>query len=89
MSTTDKRYEQARQVAMQKIEFLQHGLVYVLVIGLLAVINNITFAGYQWWLWPALGWGLGVIIHFLYVYSFGPTLTERMIKREMERLEDQ
>ena len=55
MSGQAERYERARKTAGQKVDVLRHALVYVVVIALLAVINNITAPGYQWWLWPAIG----------------------------------
>ena len=34
------------------------------VIAFLAIVNNMTWGGYQWWLWAALGWGIGIVSHF-------------------------
>jgi hypothetical protein len=48
--------------------FIRHSITYVAVILVLLLINNLTWSGYQWWLWPAIGWGIGVIIHFLAVF---------------------
>jgi hypothetical protein len=60
---------------------------------LLAIINNLTYSGYQWWLWPALFWGIGVFINFLTVYVFRggglKNLEENILKKEMERMEDE
>ena len=40
--------------------FFKHLSSYVIVIGMLAVINFITDSSYWWFLWPALGWGVGL-----------------------------
>ncbi len=46
--------------------FLGHLGSYVIVIGFLAVINFITDpGGYPWFIWPALGWGVGLAFHVL------------------------
>lgn len=46
--------------------FLGHLGPYVMVIGLLAVINFLTDpGGYPWFIWPALGWGVGLAFHLM------------------------
>lgn len=58
------------------------------MIAALAIINNLTSPGYQWWLWPALGWGIGVFSHFLSVFLFqGERLEKKLIEREMEKMD--
>jgi hypothetical protein len=44
--------------------FFQHLGPYVIVIGALAIINLLTSPSYPWFLFPALGWGMGLAIHF-------------------------
>lgn len=44
--------------------FFIHLGVYVSVIGLLGLMNLLSDpGGYPWFLWPALGWGVGVAFH--------------------------
>ncbi len=84
------RFEQARAIAQRKVAFIRHAVVYLLVMAALAIINNATYSGYQWWLWPALGWGIGVVAHFLSTYLFqGGGLVDRMAKREAERMSNE
>ncbi|MDP2418915.1 MAG: 2TM domain-containing protein [Hydrogenophaga sp.] len=42
----------------------------------------------MWSLWPAAGWGFGLLMHGMGVFGFGPgsALRERMLERERERL---
>jgi hypothetical protein len=90
MATKEAKIEMAKKKALQKLGFIRHALIYVLVMVALAIVNNATSGGYQWWLWPALGWGIGVAAHFLSVYVFqGSTLEKRLIQRELERLDDE
>ena len=42
--------------------FLQHLGPYVIVISILAMINLLT-SSYPWFLWHALGWGIGLALH--------------------------
>lgn len=85
----DSKLERARRIAARKLDFLRHFTIYAVVMAVLAIINNTTWRGYQWWLWPALGWGIGVVAHFLSAYvNQGGGLEKRMIQRELERMQD-
>ncbi len=89
MSDQERKYELARRIAEAKVGFIRHAAIYLLVMVVLAIINNVTYTGYQWWLWPALGWGVGVIAHFLSAFLFqSGNLTERLAKQEMERMDE-
>lgn len=90
MATKEAKIEMAKKIALQKLGFIRHALIYLLVMAALAIVNNATWSGYQWWLWPALGWGIGVAAHFLSVYVFeGGSLEKRLVQRELERLDDE
>ncbi len=92
MEKENKKYELAKKIAKEKVGFIRHFIVYIFVMIVLAIINNVTWSGYQWWLWPALGWGIGVFIHFLTTYIFRggglKRLEEDLIKKEMEKMGD-
>jgi len=89
VSDTNEKYQLARRIAVRKVSFLRHAVTYLIVIAGLAVINNLTWGGYQWWLWVAFGWGVGVISHFLsaFLYQSG-SLVDRIAKREMEKMDE-
>ena len=86
------KLEHARRVAKNKIAFIRHGSTYLIVMAVLAVINNVTWSGYQWWLWPALGWGIGVVFHFADAFIFRGSslkrLEEALTTRELERMDE-
>ena len=83
-------YERARKIARNKMSFIRHLITYVAVILVLALINNVTHAGRQWWLWVALFWGIGVFFNFLNAYIFKggglKKLEEEMVRKEIDRL---
>jgi uncharacterized membrane protein YdbT with pleckstrin-like domain len=87
--TEEEKLELARRIAQRKVGFIRHAVVYLLVMAGLAIINNATWGGYQWWLWPAFGWGIGVTSHFLsaFLYQSG-SLVDRVAKRELEKMEE-
>jgi hypothetical protein len=90
MADANDKYKLARKIAERKVGFIRHAAIYLLVIAGLAIINNVTYGGYQWWLWPALGWGIGVASHFLsaFLYQSG-ALVDRVAKRELEKMDEQ
>ena len=47
--------------------FYKHRMVYAGVITLLFIINILTWPGLFWFHWPAMGWGLGLYIHWVSV----------------------
>ena len=69
----------------KKRAFFVHLTQYVLVIGLLAAINLLTYPRYLWFVWPALGWGLGVLSHGAGVFQFIPFLGADWERREVEK----
>ena len=89
MSDMNEKMAQARKIAERKVAFIRHGISYLVVIVGLAVINNVTWGGYQWWLWVAFGWGIGVVSHFLsaFLYQSG-RLVDRLARNEMEKMNE-
>jgi uncharacterized membrane protein len=76
----------AERRAKAKLGFFTHALVYAVVITGLSLL---AFSqGKIWSLWPAVGWGFGLLMHGMGVFGFGPgsALRERLLERERERL---
>ena len=44
-------------------------ITYFLVISMLFIINFITDPSYLWAFWPAMGWGIGIILRGLKVFK--------------------
>jgi hypothetical protein len=66
-------YRLARKRVKDKKEFFNHLIVYLVVNGMLVVIWAVTSRGYPWFIWPLLGWGVGLIFHALSVFVFDRT----------------
>ncbi|MGR3622345.1 2TM domain-containing protein [Pseudophaeobacter sp.] len=69
--------------------FYMHALQYgVVMLGLL-VLNLVTSPGYFWVIWPALGWGIGVVAHGLSTFEvinvFGDDWERRQIDKRIRR----
>ncbi len=58
----------------EKIRFLIHFAIFAAVILLSALVNARMITGFQWWLLVSLGWGIIVMIHFLYIFMIKPML---------------
>jgi len=77
----------ARRRVGLKMGFYIHALVYVLVnLGLFAISSQ-SGRG-NWHIFPLLGWGLGLAIHGIVVFTSlrGEGMRKRMLAQEVERL---
>src|SRR5208282_5645970 len=83
-------YERARKRAQAEAGFYLHLMWYGIIIGFLFIINLMTggFGGYPGFLWPALGWGFGLVSHFAAVYGWRwvhQRVFDPAIAREVQR----
>lgn len=86
---SEEKKETARKRAKAKMDFIRHLATYVVVMAILIIINNVTGSGYQWWIWPAAGWGIGVLVHFLKTFMFTGKMEARLIEKEMENIDSE
>lgn len=84
----EKVLRQARRRAMAEVGFYTHLMSYLGVMAFLALANLFT-TSYPWFIWPALGWGIGLFAHYMAVFGsrmireryFDPAI-EREVRRE-------
>ena len=86
--------EELRTIAKKRVEarmgFAIHAAIYVVAnLGFVAIWAA-TGAGYPWFVWPMLGWGIGIVSHGLSLV-YGPESARglRAIDRELRRLQSQ
>lgn len=87
ISDPDARLERAaRRRAGAKLGWYLHATVYVLVNVFLAALSG--YSGRSWALFPALGWGLGLLIHGAVVWLLlpGGSIYARLLERERAAL---
>jgi signal transduction histidine kinase len=78
----------ARRRAAAQVGFHIHLMSYLGVMAFLALINLLT-TSYPWFLWPAIGWGVGLFSHYMAVFGsrvmreryFDPAV-DREVRRE-------
>lgn len=58
---------------------------FVVVIAFLAAINLTTYPQYWWFMWPAAGWGLSLLVNGLVVFDRVPLLNAAWEKRQVEK----
>lgn len=61
---------------------------YVVIITGLAILNFVTSPAHLWFIYPALGWGIGVVIHGVNVFNYMPFLSSDWEERKMKELMD-
>ena len=65
--------------------FYRQLALYVLIIGMLTVINASTQRHYWWVVWPAFGWGLGLLFQANALFQWVPFLGADWERRQVEK----
>ena len=69
--------------------FYTHFIIYGVVIATLFLVNLLRRPDHFWAVWPAVGWGVGVLFHGLNVFEvfslFGPKWEQRRIAKLLEK----
>lgn len=90
METNYTESESIYLKAQKRVEdikgFYGNLMAYVIVILGLAVLNLTTSPEHWWFLYPAIGWGIGVTIHFCSVFNFIPFLGHDWEERKIREL---
>jgi len=85
----DKRYQKAKEQVEAVKGFYGNLISYCVVLPVLAIINYNT-SSFPWVLFPAAGWGFGVVVHGMEVFGFNPLLGENWEERKIQKyMEDE
>lgn len=81
-------YDLSRRGANAKLGFFTHLTVYIVVNLLLIASNLFSPAGHYWFVWPMLGWGVGICFHLMGTFMFlsGSGFKERMVQWAFEKM---
>ena len=79
----DKRYEKAKERVEAIKGFYGNLTAYCIVIPVLIYINYTT-TSFPWAIFPALGWGFGVLTHGLEAFGFNPLFGKDWEERKMK-----
>lgn len=83
----NKRYKKAKERVEALKSFYGNLVAYIIVIPILVVINFNT-TSFPWSIFPALGWGFGVVMHGFDAYGRTPFLGKGWEERTMRKLMD-
>ncbi len=61
-----QRAESELRIEQERIGFIVHAVVYTLVNTLLITINLIYVPAVIWFFYPLIGWGIGLVMDFLF-----------------------
>jgi len=93
MKTTNYNEENKYIRAREKVEkikaFYSNILSYAIIIPLLAILNYMTSWEHKWFIYPMLGWGIGIIFHYFEAFGRHPFLGKNWEERKMKELMDE
>ncbi|WP_339900270.1 helix-turn-helix domain-containing protein [uncultured Gilvimarinus sp.] len=85
----DVEEQQAIEYVRDVKAFYTNILTYLVIIPFLFVINWMTSPGYTWAWWPAIGWGVGLLLQGLNAFEcfnvFGPRWEKRQVEKRLGR----
>lgn len=84
-NTTMDSYIKAKKQVQNIKEFYSNLISYMVVIPGLIVINYFTYWGFKWFVFPMVGWGIGLAIHAFSAFGYGRNWEERKINELMQR----
>lgn len=90
--SSSEEYQLAKKRVAAKKGFYGHFGIYLMVIGMLIIINLLNYDGEAWFQYPAMGWGISVAIHYLTVFGLpglGEDWEEKAIQKEIQKIEKQ
>jgi hypothetical protein len=83
--------EQARKQVKKLRDFYSHVTSYLIVNGGLFALNMATSPGHMWFIYPAIGWGIGLAFNAMAVFQFfgaGKDWEERRVRELMAAQEE-
>ena len=77
-------YDRAKDRVEKLKGFYGNLISYCVVIPTLIIINLSTI-GFQWFWFPMLGWGMGLIFHAFSVFGYGKSWEERKLQEILNK----
>jgi len=70
-------------------EFYGHLIIYICVNSFLIIVNLLNSESGYWFLFPAIGWGIGVLSHAANTFNFIPFLNKDWENRKIKQYMDE
>ncbi|WP_420602201.1 2TM domain-containing protein [Flagellimonas sp.] len=81
------KYRRAKEKVDALKGFHKNLLTYCIVIPFLAYINYRT-TSFTWVIFPAVGWGFGLLMHWMHVTGYNPFFGKDWEKRKIQEFMD-
>lgn len=78
------REQEAKQILRRRVFYL-HLSIYVTTNIMLVVIWGLAGGGFPWFLFPIMGWGIGLVAHAVVAFLLSDP-EEIVLQREQKRL---
>jgi hypothetical protein len=86
----DSRFHRAKERVEALRGFYANLAAYIVVNAFLLLLNVTTSPDSLWFYWPLLGWGIGIVMHAVWVLGFrrlfGPDWEEKKIQEIMDEV---
>lgn len=82
----NKDYKEAKKKVEEEKKFYHHLGVYIVINIFFIVLNLVTSPDHLWFYWPMLGWGLGLFLQGVKVFTnagFSKEWEDKRIERYM------
>lgn len=85
-----QKFLRAKERVEDLKKFYNNLMWYLVIIPVLAAINYYTSGfGYMWFLWAALGWGIGLVFHAIKAFRLSPMFNKDWEDRKIKEFMDQ
>ena len=84
----EEYYKEAKKKVKQKKSFYWNFASWLGMSIFFFVLNMVTEPSFHWWLFPTIGWGIGVASQYIKVFGVfnSKSWEKREIEKEMKRL---
>ncbi len=84
MDIRDEKRDRVKRSIEAKMGFFTHLVIYLLVNGVVILPHNFI-DGFAFTTLPSIGWGIGVVAHFLRVFVFNSEYVERKVDQIVDK----
>ena len=81
----DLSFEKASRRVRELKKYYGNLASYCVIIPFLLIINLLSSPDHLWFYWPALGWGIGILLHTFKTFGFSESWEEKKIQEIMKQ----
>jgi len=88
-NSEEKKYYQAKKKVEKMKDFYANLASYVGVNTFLVFLNYYTGWGHKWFIYPLIGWGIGLLFHYFEAFGHFPFLGKNWEEKKIQELMDE